>query len=139
MVVVRKLTRTVHRWVEGTTLLLVMRWMLLLLLLHSWSRRPSHVVRMVVVVMMMAGGIHMRRGHAGLGLWHLATVHVLVDVVRRLLTATGRTIVEVGLVVQRWWTIAKLLLLLGVTLELSWEGLLWVSHDTVRSGGGGFL
>lgn len=59
----------------------------------------------------------------------------VVGVGRRLLTA-WRTVVEVWLVVQRWWTIAMLqllLLLLWLTLtwELSWEALLWVSHHTV--------
>lgn len=145
MVVVRELAGTVHRRMERTGTagcLLVMAWVLLLLLLlhsRSWS---AHVVRMVVVVVMMASGIHMGCGHAGLGLWHLATVHTLVDVVgRRLLGA----VIEVRFVVQRGWTIAMLLLLLlllwGVSLtwELSREALLRVSHYAVRSGGGGFL
>lgn len=143
MVVVRELAGTVHRRMERTGTagcLLVMAWVLLLLLLHSrsWS---AHVIRMVVVVVVMASGIHMGCGHAGLGLWHLATVHTLVDVVgRRLLGA----VIEVGLVVQRGWTIAMLLLLLllwGVSLtwELSREALLRVSHYAVRSGGRGFL
>lgn len=146
MVVVRELAGAVHGRMERTGTagcLLVMAWVLLLLLLllhsRSWS---AHVIRMVVVVVVMASGIHMGCGHAGLGLWHLATVHTLVDVVgRRLLGA----VIEVGLVVQRGWTIAMLLLLLlllwGVSLtwELSREALLRVSHYAVRSGGRGFL
>lgn len=140
---VRELAGAVHGRMERTGTagyLLMMAWVLLLLLLHSrsWS---THVIRMVVVVVMMASGIHMGCGHAGLGLWHLATVHTLVDVVgHRLLGA----VIEVRLVVQRGWTIAMLLLLLllwGVSLswELSGETLLRVSHYAVRSGGGGFL
>lgn len=143
MVVVRELAGAVHGRMERTGTagcLLMMAWVLLLLLLHSrsWS---THVIRMVVVVVMMASGIHMGGGHAGLGLWHLATVHTLVDVVGRRLLGT---VIEVRLVVQRGWTIAMLLLLLllwGVSLgwELSRETLLRVSHYAVRSGGGGFL
>lgn len=84
-------------------------------------------------------------GHAWLG--HLsAAVHVLVNVVGvgwRWLLAAGRTVVEVGFVVQRWRTITMLLrrLLLRVTLswELSREALLRIPHHTVRSGWGGFL
>lgn len=71
-------------------------------------------------------------------------VQVLVDVIGvgwRLL-ATWRTVVEVGLVVQRWRTISVLLLLLlRVTLawELSGEALLRIPHHTIRSSWGGFL
>lgn len=134
MVVVRELARTVHGRMERTGTagcLLVMSGMLLLLHSGSWC---AHVIRMVVVVVMMASGIHMGCGHAGLWLRHLATVHGLVKVVgRRLLGA----VIEVGLVMQRGWTIAMLLLLLLLLLrvslawELSWEALLRVSHYAV--------
>lgn len=152
VVVVRELTRrTVHGGARVQLLLrlwLVMcrRMLLLLLLLHSGCSRgrSSHVIRVVVVVMM--GGhisrrqVQMGRGHAGLGL-HLA-VHVLVDVVRvgRLLSAR-RSVVEVGLVVQRRWSIAMLRLLLLVILarELTWEALLGISQYAFRSSWGGFL
>lgn len=83
-------------------------------------------------------------GHAGLGHLSAATVHILVDVVGvgwRLL-ATWRTVVEVGLVVQRGWTIAVLLLLLlrmTLTWELPREALLRIPHHAVRSSWGGFL
>lgn len=151
VVVVRELTRrTVHGGARVQLLLrlwLVMcRRMLLLLLLHSGCNRgrSSHVIRVVVVVMM--GGhisrrqVQMGRGHAGLWL-HLA-VHVLVDVVRvgRLLSAR-RSVVEVGFVVQRRWSISMLLLLLLVILtrELTWEALLGISQYAFRSSWGGFL
>lgn len=81
-------------------------------------------------------------GHAGLGHLSAATVHILVDVVGvgwRLL-ATWRTVVEVGLVVQRGSTVLLLLLLrMTLTWELSREALLRIPHYAVRSSWGGFL
>lgn len=149
VVVVRELTwRTVH---GGARVELLLRlWLVMcrrmLLLLHSGCScgRSSHVIRMVVVVMMgghiSQGQVQMGRGHAGLGL-HLA-VHVLVDVIRvgGLLSAR-RSIVEVGFVVQRRWSIAMLRLLLLVILarELTWEALLGISQYAFRSSWGGFL
>lgn len=142
---VRELAGTVHSGgMEGCARLLLL---VLVMLLHaaSWS---SHVIRMVVVMVMMAGGIARRQikvgcGHAGLG--HLsAAVNVLVDVVGvgwRLL-ASWRTVAEVGLIVQRGWTIAMLLLLLlrvTLTRELSREALLRIPHHAVGSSWGGFL
>lgn len=147
VVMVRELAGTVHSGgMEGCARLLLL---VLVMLLHSasWS---SHVIRMVVVMVMMAGGIARRQikvgcGHAGLGhLSSAAAVNVLVDVVGvgwRLL-ASWRTVAEVGLVVQRGWTIAMLLLLLlrvTLTRELSREALLRIPHHAVRSSWGGFL
>lgn len=148
MVVVRELTRrAIHgdsSWrVELLLLLRLVMMRRMLLLLHSGCGWSSHVIRMVVVVMM---GCHTSRGQVQVGCGHAGlrrhlTVHVLVNVIRvsRLLTAR-RSVVEVGLVVQRWWTIAMLLLLLVILArELSWEALLGISEYSFRSSWGGFL